>query len=142
MVDLAHQKRAPLISMLLVSDVGSHAADPNDPIGLVDIGGSGSHAPADLSVWSPHAELDRARLAVFRQAAKRSLEAWPIIRVNEQPGLHRRRGKAVGLEAEDPALTLVPAALALDRVPGPGAHLAGGECQALQPFALQHPLRR
>ena len=47
-----------------------------------------------------------------------------------------------GIDAEDAILPVVPGEIAVDQVPVPRAHLAGGERQAAALLALQQPRGR
>src|SRR5919201_5110497 len=62
--------------------------------------------------------------------------------MKKRPDILGRDRERVRIDAEDPALALVPHAFAARKVPVPRAHLSGGERKRAAPLALPESRRR
>src|SRR5215475_3621696 len=67
---------------------------------------------------------------------------FPILGMDQCPDIIDSQIETCRIDAENPVLPVVPYEPAVDRVPFPGSHLAGGQRQAAPFFALQEPRGR
>src|SRR5262249_36794405 len=140
-VDLARQQYLTLFRFLAVGDVDGHPADAHDVVGRVDARHRRSDAPAQLAVWTADAKFALKARRAGRRRLDRVLQMLPVLGVNQRLDVVDGEVKARGIDAEDPILPVVPDEVAVDGIPFPGSHLAGGQRQAATLFALHQPRR-
>src|SRR5262249_48732018 len=99
-------------------------------------------APAQLAVRTADAELGLKRRCALHRGLDRALQMLPVLGMDQRLDVVDGEIEAVGVHAEYAVLAVVPDEMAIDRIPFPGAHLAGGERQAAALLALHEPRTR
>ena len=127
MVDLTCQQHLALFRFLAIGDVDRHAADADDIVGNVDACDRGSDAPAHLAVRAAYAKFALHGRRVRRGRLDRILHMLPVIWVDQRAKIVDRNLEILRVHAENPVLPVVPGEAAIDRIPLPGSHLAGGK---------------
>src|SRR5262249_42520253 len=141
-VDLARQQHLALFRLLAVGDVDGHATDAYDVVGRVDARHRRSDAPAQLAVRTADAKFALKARRAGRRRLDCILQVLPVLGVDQCLDIVDGEVEARRIDAEDPILSVVPDEVAVDRIPFPGSHLTGGECQAATLFALHQPRGR
>src|SRR6202008_388072 len=133
---LAREQVLALFGAFALGDVDGHAADPHDAAMPVGAGGRRADAPPFLAIRSldPEPRLIGAHAAV--EMCYRLLQLLGIVGMQELPDIVRRDHEGLRFDAEDPVLAVVPHPVAIDPVPIPRSHLAGGNRHAAALLAL------
>src|SRR5262245_54199276 len=118
-IDLARQQRLALFGFFALSDIDGHAADANDLVGRIDARDGSADAPAQLPVRTADAKLALVCRLVRRPRFDCILQMLPVVGMNEAADILDGEIEMVGLDTEDPILSVVPDEPAGKRVPFP-----------------------
>jgi hypothetical protein len=83
-----------------------------------------------------HAEFRLIRTRALGEPGDRLAQIADVIGMQQGLDMFRRHLELLRIDAEDPVLALVPHPVAVDPVPIPGPHLAGGDRHAAPLFAF------
>src|SRR4029077_993229 len=129
------QKILPFFGALAVRYIDRDAAHPYDTAGPVDGCRCCPEAPANLAVRANDAKFGFMGADALVEQAHRLAQPIEIVGMQQRLNIGRIDNEGVMIAPEDPELPFVPHPVAVDPVPVPGTHAAGGECKAAALFA-------
>ncbi len=136
MIDFPCQQVLPFLGALAFGDVHGDAADAHDAAAVVHRRRRRADAPADLSIGPDNTELGLIGPCALVELGDRLAQLIDVIGMQQRLDVGRVDLEALGADAKDAILPLVPHPVAADPIPVPGAHLAGGDRHAAPLLAL------